>query len=323
MPRFATLLCSVVLLFSHGIAAAQVAWQPTKPIRLIVPYTTGGAADVLVRIIAEPLRQALGQPIVIDNKGGAGGIIGTDAGAKALADGYTWTIGADPAFTINPHLGAVPYAPLTSFVPVSLVARQPLVLVVNNSLPFASIAELVKLAKSNPGKYTIASSGSGSSGHLAAELLKSAATIDLVHVPFKGQAAALTDVVGGQVDMTFSAIGSANAYIAAGRLRAIATTGPHRFEGLAEVPTFAEAGHPLVEMRAWLGILVPAGTPRQVVARVSAAVTDVLARPEVRQRLVLLGYEPVGGEPSLVTQTIEKDSRVFGKLIRERNIRSE
>ncbi len=323
MPRIATLICAVSLLFSQGFAMAQGVWQPTKPIRLIVPYTAGGAADVLVRILVEPLRQVLGQPIMIDNKGGAGGIIGTDAGAKAPPDGYTWIIGADPAFTINPHLSSVPYDPVKSFVPVSLVALQPLVLIANNALPIASIADLVKLAKASPGKYTIASSGSGSSGHLAAELLKSAAAIDLVHVPYKGQAPALVDVVGGQVDMTFSSVGSANAYIADGRLRALGTTGPQRFEGLANVPTFAEAGYPLVEMRAWLGILVPAGTPAQVVDRVSAAVTEVLARPDVRQRLVQFGYEPVGGAPSLLAQKIENDNRIFGKLVRERNIRAE
>lgn len=323
MRQIAALLCSLVLLFGPSNAVAQAPWEPTKPIRLIVPYAAGGAADVLARIIAEPLRQALGQMIVIDNKGGAGGIIGTEAGAKAPADGYTWTLGADPAFTINPHLGAVPYDPLKSFAAVSLVARQPLVLLVNNSLPATSIRDLVTLAKSTPGKYTIASSGSGSSGHLAAELLKSAAGIHLVHVPYKGQAGALTDVIGGQVDMTFSAIGSANAYIAARKLRAVGTTGPQRFEGLGAVPTFAEAGHPLVEMRTWLGILVPAGTPMHVVTRVSSEVTNVLARPDVRQRLVRLGYEPVGGDPSLLTQTIEKDYRDFGKLVREQNIRSE
>lgn len=305
-----------------GAALAQ--WTPTKPIRMLVPYAAAGAADITARAINDRLAAALGQSVVVDNRGGAGGVIGTEMGAKSPPDGYTLIIGSDPPFTINPHLQKVPYDPLKDFEHVALIADVPLLLVVNpDKVKAGSLRELIALAKANPGKYNIASSGSGSSGHLAAELFKHEAGINLVHVPYKGQAQAVTDVLGGQVDMTFSSIGPTIQHLKTGKLKALGISVGRRFAGLPDVPTLAEAGVPGYDLGVWIGLSFPAGTPKAAVDRVNAEVNKILETPAVRTRFAELGYVPIGGQPDNLTKRIATDHAKFGKLIREAGIKAE
>jgi tripartite-type tricarboxylate transporter receptor subunit TctC len=307
-----------------GLAAPALAqWTPTKPIKMVVPYAAAGAADITARAINDKLAAVLGQPVVVDNRGGAGGIIGTEIGARSAADGYTLVIGSDPPFTINPHLQKVPYDPLKDFEHVSLIADVPLLLVVNPKLPVKDVKELVALAKANPGKYTIASSGNGSSGHLAAELLKYEAGINLVHVPYKGQAQAVTDVLGGQVDMTFSSIGPTLQHIKTGKLKPLGVSVTKRFDGLPDLPTLAESGVPGYDVGVWIGLSMPAGSPKEAVDRLNAEITRILQTPEVRSRFAELGYVPIGGKPENLKNRIEKDYAKFGKLVRDAKIKSE
>jgi tripartite-type tricarboxylate transporter receptor subunit TctC len=311
-----------VLMAAAGSTLAQ--WTPTQSIRMLTPYAPGGAADIVARIVADKLGPALGQPVLVDNRGGAGGIIGTELGAKAPADGYTLIFGSDPPYTINPHLQKVPYDPLKAFEHVSLTVNVPLLLVVNPTrVPVGGVKELVALARANPGKYTIASSGNGSSGHLAAELFKSLAGINLVHVAYKGQAPANTDVLGGQVDMTFTSVGASLQHLKTGRLKALAISTARRFPSLPDLPTMAESGVPGYDIGVWLGASYPAGTPRAAVERVNAEINKILDMPEVRARLDALGYVPAGGRPEVLTRRIEADHALFGKLIRENNIKAE
>ena len=303
--------------------AAWAQWSPTKPIRLIMPYNPGGSGDITMRILLDRLTAALGQPLVNDYRGGAGGVIGTEAGAKAAPDGYNLVFGSDAPFTIIPHLQKVPYNPLKDFEHVSLIASLPLVLVVHPSVPAKNLQELIALAKSKPGQMTVGSNGNGSSGHLASELLKSEAKIDIVHVPYKGQAQVVTDLVGGQVNMVFSSVGPVEQHVKAGKLRAIAVTTPNRFAGMAGVPTMAESGLPQFTIGVWLGILAPLGTPKPVLARINAEMSKVLAVPEVRERFATLGYEAVGGDASLLRDRIESDYQKWGKLIRDANIKGD
>lgn len=300
-------------------AAAQ--WSPARPIKLLIPYGAGGSADLTGRTVADKVAVALGQPIVAENRAGAGGIIGTDAGAKAPADGYTWVMGSDAPFTINPHLQKLPYDPLKDLDVVSLIANVPLVLVVHPSLPVRTLDDLVKLARARPGQLTIGSNGNGSSGHLSAELLKADARIDLVHVPYKGQPQVVTDVLGGQVNMTFSSLGPVEQHIRSGRLRAVAISVAKRFAGLPEVPTLAESGLPRFDVSVWIGVLVPAGTPKPVIARVNAEISRTLEQADVRDKFAALGYVPVGGSPAVLAERISGDHSKWGKLIREVNIK--
>ena len=305
-----------------GSAVAQ--WAPTQSIRMLTPYAPGGAADIVARIVADKLSPALGQPVVVENRGGAGGIIGTELGAKAPPDGHTLIFGSDPPYTINPHLQKVPYDPLKAFEHVSLTVNVPLLLVVNPTrVPMAGVKELVAAARANPGKYTIASSGNGSSGHLAAELFKSLAGINLVHVAYKGQAPANTDVLGGQVDMTFTSVGASLQHLKTGRLKALAISTAKRFPSLPDLPTMAESGVTGYDIGVWLGASYPAGTPRAAVERINAEINKMLEMPDVRARLDTLGYVPAGGRPEVLTRRIESDYALFGKLIRENNIKGE
>lgn len=316
-------LSMCVALAAAWSVCAQAQWNPVKPIRLIMPYNPGGSGDITMRIIADRLAQALGQPMVMDYRGGAGGVIGTDAGAKAPADGYSLVFGSDAPFTIIPNLQKVAYNPIRDFEYVSLIANVPLVLVVHPALAVKSVQELIALAKASPGKLTLGSNGNGSSGHLAGELLKAEAKLDIVHIPYKGQAQVVTDLMGGQVNMVFSSVGPIEQHVKAGKLRAIAMASPARFAGMPGVPTIAESGVPQFNVGVWLGILAPLGTPKPVIARINAEISKVLAVPEVRERFATLGYEAVGGEASVLRDRIEADFDKWGKLIREVNIKGD
>jgi len=315
------LLGMLLLVMSPGLQAQSF---PSKRILWIVPYTPGAGSDTVARLLSPKLSQALGgEPVVVENRGGAGGAIGTLEGARASPDGYTWTFGSDPPFTINPNFKKLPFNPITDFVPVSFIARVPLVLVIKDSLPVANLSDLVALARKNPGALNGSSSGNGSSSHLALELFNATAGVKITHVPYKGQSEALTDVIAGRIDMTFSSIGLLAPHLKSGRLRALAIGSPDRFEGMPTVPTVAEQGYPGFDVSAWHGLLMPAGTPGEIVLRVNEAVSEALKAPDVSGRMRGLGYIPVGGPPAALDQLIKGDTAKWAKVIRDANIQAD
>lgn len=314
------------LLTLAAVQAGRNAWAdnyPSRSIRFIVPFTPGAGADTTARIFAQKLSAELGQTVVVENRGGASGTIGTELAAKAAPDGYTWVLGHDPAFTINPHLRKMPYDALKDFAPVSQLTKVPLALVANPDLPAASLKALIEMARKEPGKLTISSSGNGTSGHLAAEVFMSSAGIKLHHVPYRGQAEALTDVIAGRMDLNFSAIANIVPLVKSGKVRVLAIGAPKRFPGLPDVPTVAELGYPGFDVSAWHGVLMPAGSPAAVVNRVNDAISTVLRMPDVSSRLEVLGLEPVGGAPSVLARLLESDSARWGKVIRDAGIRAD
>ncbi len=304
-----------------GSAAAQV-WEPSGPLKLIVPYTPGAGADITARLFAERLATALNQTVIVENRGGAGGLIGTEAGAHSPPDGQTLVWGSDVAFTIHPQLMKVRYDPVKDFAPVSLLVNLPMVLAVNPKKVEAKyLKELIALVKANPGKYTIASAGNGSSHHLAAELFKHNAGLDLLHIPYRGAAEGLTDLVGGQVDMMFISPASALTYLKSGRLTPIGMSIGPRLAALPDVPTLAEAGLPDFKIGIWMGILYPAGTPTAAIERINAESSKILQIPEVQARIAELGYTPGGGKPEVLVERIASDMVNYGKLIKDANIK--
>ena len=287
--RAAQALLIAALLALAGSAVAQD--YPTKPIKFIVPYPPGGGTDVVARILVEPLSAELGQPIIIDNRGGAAGNLGTDLVAKAPADGYTilFTLSSH---TINPKLyEKLPFDVERDFAPISLAAQIPQILVVNPSLPVTSVKELIAFAKANPGKLNYASVGIGSPGHIAGELFKLKTGVDMVHVPYKGGGPAVIDTIGGQVQVLFVSMPAALQHVKSGRLRAIAVTSAKRSASAPELPTIAEAGVPDYAVESWYGALAPAKTPPAIVARLNAAFVKVLDNPQVKERLFAQGAE--------------------------------
>jgi tripartite-type tricarboxylate transporter receptor subunit TctC len=264
-------------------AAAQAQDYPARPVRIIVPFAPGGSADVFGRFIAQRLQEATGQTFVVDNRPGAGSVIGTDAVAKSAADGYTLLLMSN-THTVNESLiPNKPFQLLRDFVPIAPINQSDLVLVTKATLPVASLADLLKAAKARPGGLSYASSGPGTPYHMAGELLKHLAGVDILHVPYKGSAGARTDVLGGQVDMMFDAIPTMSEHIRAGKVKALATTGKQRSATLPDVPTAAEAGVPGYEATIWLGLMAPKGTPAAIVARLNAEVAKVTGNAEVRR----------------------------------------
>lgn len=308
-----------ILLVAAASTLASAQWNPIKPIKIIIPYAPGGSGDIGLRIISDKLSVAMGQPVVMEYKAGAGGVIGTEVGARAPNDGYSWILGSDAPFTIIPHMRKVPYDPLVDLEPASLIASLPMVLVVNSNLPAKNMNELVALSRTR--KLTLGSNGNGSSGHIASELLKRDAKVDILHVPYTAQAQVVTDVIGGQLDMLVSSVGPVLQHIKTGRLRPIALTMPVHLDSLPGVPTMAEAGYPGINIGVWIGLLVPTKTPKEVSARIAAEMTKVLAQPDVREKFAALGYVPGGGAPSVLGERIEGDYARWGKVIREAGIK--
>jgi tripartite-type tricarboxylate transporter receptor subunit TctC len=268
---------------------------PSKPVRIVVPYAPGGGVDIVARAIGQELTKRLNQQIVIENKTGAGGNIGSDAVAKAAPDGYTLLM-ASPANTINSSLYAkMPYDPSRDLAPVALVATVPTVLLANRSLPVKDIKQLVALAKAKPGALTYGSGGSGTTEHLAGEMFKSAAGIDMLHVPYKGGAAVLTDLVGGQIALMFVNQVFALQHIKAGTVKALGVASSERSPALPDVPTFAEAGFPDMRVSVWWGVMGPAGMPKDVVAKLNREIGAALSSPEMKDRLQTLSAQPIGG----------------------------
>ncbi len=309
-----------------ALAAAPVLAQvfPSKPIRLIVPFAAGGGNDNIARLVGKRLTDSVGQPLVIDNRPGAGGVVGAELAAKAAPDGYTLFLGGVGSHALNPNLiEKLPYDPIRDFAPVILLARAPLILVVHPSVPARTFAEFVAYARNNPGKLNFASNGNGSSAQLAAVMFGSMAGAEMVHVPYKGLAPALTDLLSGQVQLMFSSVVAILPHIKAGKLRALAVTGEKRMASLPEVPTVADSGFPGYEASSWYGIFAPAGTRREIVAKLNAEFLKALEQPEVRNSLLADGAEPVGDTPEQFAAYVRSEKERLGKLIRDANIRLE
>ncbi len=304
---------------AHGALAQS---YPAKPIRLVAPFPPGGATDTLSRTIGQKLSDRLMQPVMIDNRPGAGGSIAAEVTAKAAPDGYTLFMGTAGTHGINPALYArLPYDPIRDFAPVALVAYVPNVLVVHPSVPTTSLKGLIALANAKPRELSFASVGNGSGPHLAMELLKSMAGIDMVHVPYKGSAPALTDLLSGRVALMFDAMASALPHVKAGRLRALAVTGAKRSAAAPDVPTVAEAGLPGYEINPWFGVFAPAGTPTEVVAKLSDEITKILNMPDVRERLIGQGLEPAGGTPEQFAAHVGSEMKKWARLVKRSGAR--
>jgi len=311
-----------VLLMAAALTHAQS--FPVKPVRVITPFTAGSAIDTLARVVGQKLGDTWGQQVVIDNRIGANGIIGTEAAAKAPPDGYTVYLGNISTLAVNPHLYLkLPYDALRDFAPVTLAATIPVVLVVHPSLPVKSVRELIALAKAHPGQLNYASGGTGSAQHLPMEMLRVDTGINIVHVPYKGLGPAFSDVLGGQVPMMFTGVSNVVPYMKTGRLRVLAIGSPRRSATLPDVPTVAEAGVPGFDFDSWTGYLVPVGTPRELIVKLHADITRTLVAPEVRDKLVTLGFDLVGGTPEAFATLIRNDIARFGKLIKAAGIKAE
>ncbi|CAA9414621.1 MAG: BUG/TctC family periplasmic protein [uncultured Ramlibacter sp.] len=319
--RDAGLALAALALTLPGAATAQ-SW-PDKPIKLVVPYPPGASTDALGRIVAQKVSASLGQPVVVDNRAGASGNIGTEVVARAPADGYTFGLGTDATHASNVHLAANPsFQPLRDFTPLALAATNPIALVVHPSIPANNLAELIAYVKSNPDKGAYGSSGTGSPHHLAGELLRSRTGAPFTHVPYKGGGPALNDVMGAQIPMLFASAITVIPHIQSGRVRAIAITSPTRYEGLPNVPTMGETLTGF-EMPSWLAFFGPANLPEPVARRLSDEILKALRDPEVKAKLTSSGLAVVAGGPADLAATQRKDYELKGRLIREAGVKAD
>jgi len=309
-------LASTLLVCLPLVAAAQAGGFPDKAIRIVVPFPPGGATDAAARLVAVKMSEYWGQPVVVDNRAGAGGNVGSDLVAKAPADGYTLVMGVTGSHAINTSLySRMPYDPVADFVAISQVAVVPNVLVVHPSVPAKNLAELVALAKKEPGKLNYASLGNGTAAHLGMEMLKAEAGVDITHVPYKGSAPAVSDLLAGQVQMMVDGLPSALPHVKAGKLRAIALTSLRRSPSLPDLPTIAES-YPGFYADAWSGLFAPKGTPQPVVDKLSAEVQRILKLPEVREKLAALGAEPVGSTQAEFAAHVKKEIDKWAKVVK-------
>lgn len=296
---------------------AQAQSWPSKPIRMVVPFTAGGSTDTVARIMSEKLSTRLGQPVIVENKAGAGGAVGSDFVAKSPADGYTFLVGTSSTMAIAPWVYTkLPYNPTRDFAPVSLLGTADIIVVVNSEVPIRNTKQLLDYAKANPGKLTFASGGNGSISHLLGEYFKSMAKVDLLHVPYKGDAQMVTDLLGGQVNMAFGTAVAWLPHIKSGKAAAVAVTNPKRSTTLTDLPTLNESGVPGYEAVQWFGIAAPTGTPPEVLNRMHAEIKAILAMPEIQKRFVELGFDVVGNTPAEFAQFL-RDENVKWKKIAE------
>ncbi|WP_028604302.1 Bug family tripartite tricarboxylate transporter substrate binding protein [Ottowia thiooxydans] len=296
---------------------------PSKPIRIMVPFPAGGPTDIVARVVGQALSERLRQTVTIENRPGASGMIGADAVAKAAPDGYTLLINVS-GHLVNPALfSKMPHDPLKDFQPITNVATTPIQLVISADSPVRSFDDLLKLVRSQPGKHSFASSSNGTPGHLTGELLKTVAKLDVLHVPYKGSAPALTDVMGGQVTYMLDSMPSSIALVKSGRLRSLAVTSPRRVDVLPDVPTFAELNYPGVNLSSWYGLWGPAKLPRAVTARIYAEVKEVLAMPDVRKRITDVLAEPVGDTPEQFSAFCASEAQRYAGIVRAAGIRLE
>jgi len=314
-------MLSIVALLASTTAIAQPAAYPTKPIRIVVAYTPAGATDILARTIGQKLTEAWGQAVIIDNRPGANGNIGTEYAAKATPDGYTLLMVTAGTHGINPGLyRKLGFDAVKDFAPVSLVAMVPNVFVVNNAVPTKDLKEFIAYAKANQGKLNYGSPGNGSTAHLSMELFKSMTGIQMVHVPYKGSAGVLADLIGGQIVVTMDNMPPYVPQVKAGKIRALAVSPARRSPALPDVPTVAEAGVPGYDSGAWFGLVAPANTPKDLVAKLSRETARILKLPDVSARLADLGAESVGGTPEQFSAHIKAEIAKWAKVIRDANV---
>ena len=312
----------LLMLAGWVLTAAAQAPFPSKQVRFVVPITPGGSNDVIARAIGQKLSETWGQAVVVENRPGAGMNLGAELVAKAPPDGYTWLLGANNIFVTNPHVGKTPFDVFKDFTPVTQVANVPFVLVVNPGLPVKSVAELIDYAKRNPGKLNYASSGNGSPQHLGAEMFSRLAGIEMQHVPYKGAVPAITDLLGGRIQVFIGAVNSLLPHVKEGKLRLLAGAGGKRFAAFPDVPAIGET-LPGFALDVWLGVFMPAGVPKEIVAKVNGDIARALNAPEVKASLAAQGIEAATGTPEALAETIREDYARWGKVIRDANIKAD
>lgn len=320
----ASLLASIGITITHALAAgAPAADYPQRPIRLIVPFAPGGSNDIMARIVGQKFHESMGQQVVVDNRPGASGIIGTTLAAQAPPDGYT-VLMMSLTLAVNPSLRRkLPYDTAKDLIPVALVASAPLMLVVNPSIPAKSVKELIAHGKANPGKLNFGSGGPGTTPHLAGEMFKTMAGLQMTHVPYKGGGPALTDLVAGQIQLMLENIPSTLPFVKSGRLRGLAVSGLQRSALIPDLPTLDEAGLKGYEIVGWNGLFVPAGTPKAIVARIHQETVKLLAQPDVKQRLATLGAEAVGSSPAEFARFVKAEIAKWARVVKAAGLKPE
>lgn len=317
--RFFAMLAATALAAQANSAAAET--YPSKPVTIVVAYAPGGANDLIGRLVAQKLTEELGQSFIVENRTGASGIPGTTAVARAQPDGYTLLLGAGGTMTINPGLfKSLPYDSLKSFAPIGLAAKSPLVVVVPPSLPVNNIEELIAYAKSKKEGITYASPGAGTPLHLAGELFRKSAGVEMLHVPYKGSAPALNDLMAGRVDLMFDVLGSSMQFVNSGKLRALAVTSMEKSDQLPNVPTLDEQGLKSFDVTSWFGLFAPANTPASVIAKLNAALKKTAASPDMRHRLAPLGMEPATSTPEQLRTLVKSEREKWGKVIKDAKV---
>jgi len=319
MTKIPSIACLFLTAFALPVHAQE--W-PTRPVKLVVAYPAGGAVDIVGRMLAEKLTASLGQPVVIENKAGAGGLIGADTVAKGAPDGYTFVLGTVSSHAIAPSVyKKMPYDPVADFAPVSLVALTPYFITVNPLVPARTLAELIAYAKANPDKLNFGSSGNGTTPHLAGELFNTMAGVKINHIPYKGSAPMVTDLLGNQVQVAFDNTVIPN--VKAGRLRALATTGTTRLAAMPDVPTAAEAGLPGYEAVGWMGMYGPKGTPPAIVNKLAAEIAKAMAAPDVREKLAAQGFQAATDTPAQFDTYLRAEQTKWAKVARDANVQPE
>ena len=318
---FITLIGSAALALPAATAAAQD--YPSRNIRLVVPFPAGGGTDALARLLVQPLSEALKQTIIIDNIGGASGSLGHEAVARAQPDGHTLLMATASTIATNPLISKVPWDPVKSFTPIAMLVVDPLPLIVGPSVAVNNVKELVALAKEKPGALTMASFGIGSVPHLAGEYFNIVAGTKMLHVPYKGGAAALNDIIGGHVALMFNSVGAVAGPVASGRVKLIAVGAPLRSGGYPDTPTVKESGLPEFEATTWIGLYGPANLPKPIVDRVSKEIAAILQQPDLKERMAKMGYDTRSGTPEELAQVLDGDLKRWRQVVKERNIRAE
>jgi len=313
--------CLVSCVLCLDVAVAHAQQYPARPIRFIVPFAPGGGTDVLARLLAPQLSESLGQPVVVDNRGGAGGVIGADIAAKAPADGYTIVLGSPGPLTINPNLQKLPYDPQRDFAPIVLATISPFTMVVHPSLPVGSVKEFIALAKAKPGSLNFGTSGNGAVNHFSAEQFKSLAGVDLVHIPYKGSGPAALDLVAGRLHVMFENLPTVLPHVRSGKLKMLAVGTKTRSALVPEYPTVAEAGVPGYESSTAFGVLAPAKTPAAIITRLNQESSKAVQRPDSRDKLSGLGLEPVGGTPQQYAAHLKEELANYGRIVKTAGIR--
>lgn len=324
MPRLTVLATTLAVLLSTFAAATIAQNYPAKPVRIIVMYGPGSTIDIMARLIAPKLTEALGQPVIVENRAGAGGAIGMDFAAKSAPDGHTLTIGATGPSVTNPLLyPKTPFDPLRDFAYISLIATGPAVIAVHPSIPANSVKDLVALAKARPGQLNYGTPGVGTSPHLAGELFKLVTATNIVHVPYKGNAEAITDLLGGQISIVFTGVPPVIPLMQAGKVKLLATTGDKRISNIPQLPTIAEAGFPGAAMGIWYGLVAPAATPKDILARLHKEITRIQSLPDIRERFTQLGTEATTSTPDAFTTLVREELGKWAKVIKAAHIKVE